>query len=121
MMRAYRFYIMAAILVLFIFSMMTMTVNAMEDKRLQHENAYYEEIEDEYVMVLRDTLSNKGYRNAGITMTKIFNADGSRDYTVKLHHRRMDKLTDEERGDLLKDLSEVAFADSECRVYLKFL
>ena len=121
MMKAYRFYIMAGLLVLFIFSMMTITVNATDDKRLQHVDSYYEEIEDDYIKLLRDELTNKGYRNAGITMTKIFYENGEREYTVKLHHKRMDNLSKTEREELLEHLSEVAFADSGCRVYLKFL
>ena len=121
MMRAYRFYIMTGVFILFIFTMMTMTVNATESKRLQHVDSYYEEIEDNYVKVLRGELTSKGYRNAGITMTKIFSENGEREYTVKLHHKRMSGLSDYEKTELLKELSEVAFADSECRVYLKFL
>ena len=72
MMRGYRFYIVAAGLILVILSMVTMTVNATESKKLQHENGYYEQIEDEYVQNLRHTLTEKGFRNAGITMTKVF-------------------------------------------------
>lgn len=121
MMRGYRFYIVATGLILVILSMMTMTVNATEDKKLQHENGYYEQIEDDYMKDLRDTLTQKGYRNAGITMTKVFYEDGSREYTVKLHHKRMDNLSMEEKNDLLSELSELAFADSECRINLKFL
>lgn len=120
-MKGYRFYIIAAVLILFIFSMVTMTVNATEGKKLQHKNAYYEELEDDYVEVLRDTLLSKGYRNAGITMTKVFNEDGSREYTVKLHHKRMSNLSEVAREELLMELSQVEFADSGCRVCLKFL
>ena len=115
MMRAYRFYIMTIGLLIFVFMMMTMTVNAMEDKRLQHRDEYYEEMEDCYVKALREN------RNAGITMTKVFYEDGAREYTVKLHHKRMERLTMQEQQDLLKELSQIEFADSECLVYLKFL
>ena len=121
MMRAYRFYIMTIGLLIFVFMMMTMTVNAMEDKRLQHRDEYYEEMEDCYVKALREKLSTDGYRNAGITMTKVFFEDGAREYTVKLHHKRMERLTIQEQQELLAELSEIEFADNECRVYLKFL
>ena len=120
-MRGYRFYIISGLLILLIFVMSTMTVNATESKRLQHDNEYYEVIEEEYKMALRSELSDMGYRNAGITMTKVFYEDGAREYTVKLHHKRMQELTLEEQEILLSDLSEVAFADSDCRVCLKFL
>lgn len=121
MMRGYRFYIVAAVLILVIFSMVTMTVNATENKRLQHQNGYYEQIEQEYVQNLRNTLTDKGFRNAGITMTKVFLEDGSREYTVKLHHRRMDNLSLIEKNELLNELSGIAFEAVECSINLKFL
>ena len=51
----------------------------------------------------------------------VFFEDGRREYTVKLHHQRMARLSQEEKNILLEELSKVTFADSECRVYLKFL
>ena len=101
--------------------MMTMSVNATEDRRLQNRDEYYEELEDCYVKALREKLSIDGYRNAGITMTKVFYEDGEREYTVRLHHKRMERLTMQEQQELLEELAQIEFADSECRVYLKFL
>ena len=121
MMRAYRFYLMTIALIVLTFTMMTISVNATKDKRLQHKNEYYEQIEDEYVKVLRNTLADKGYSNAGITMTKIFYENGRREYTVKLHHKRMERLDADEQQILLAELSEINFAADECEVYLKFL
>jgi len=121
MMRAYRFYLITFGLMIMAFMMMTLSVNATQSKRLQHENEYYEELEDSYVKELREELADRGFRNAGITMTKIFYEDGSREYTVKIHHKRMERLTKQEQNDLLAGLTDVSFTDSECRVYLKFL
>lgn len=121
MMKGYRFYIVAAGLILVILSMVTMTVNATENKKIQHENGYYEQIEDEYIQKLRYTLTEKGFRNAGVTMTKVFLEDGSREYTVKLHHRRMDNLSAKEKDELLNELSGIVFETAECSFNLKFL
>lgn len=121
MMRRYGFYIVAAALVLFIFSMMTMTVNATEDKKLQHQNTYYEEMEDAYVTSLKSELTAKGYRNAGITMTKIFYENGVREYTVKIHHKRMENLSTKEQEVLLEELSMTNFTDKECKIRLTFI
>ena len=121
MMRAYRFYIFTIGLVILTFIMMTMSVNATASKRLQHKDEYYEQMEDSYVRELRQELTDSGYRNAGITMTKVFYEDGAREYTVKLHHKRMERLNEKERQDLLENLAQIEFADNECRVYLKFL
>lgn len=121
MMKAYRFYLLTITLIVLTFTMMTISVNATRDRRLQHKNEYYEQIEDEYVKVLRNTLADKGYSNAGITMTKIFYENGKREYTVKLHHKRMERLDTDEQQILLAELSEINFAADECVVYLKFL
>ena len=121
MMRAYRFYIFTASFILAALLMVTMTVNAKEAGRLQHDNAFYETLEDRYVEVLRDTLYDKGYRNAGITMTKVFLEDGGREYNVKIHHRRIDKLEEKDRKLLLAELSTITFAGSECKVVHEFL
>lgn len=121
MISAYRFYLITIGLISLAFMMMTMSVNATKDKRLQHKSEYYEQMEDDYVKVLRDALSDKGYCNAGITMTKIFYENGNREYTVKLHHKRMERLDVDEQQMLLAELSEIGFADEECVVYLKFL
>ncbi len=120
-MRAYRFYFVTIGLVILVFTMMTMSVNATESKRLQHIDEYYEQMEDAYVRELREELTDSGYRNAGITMTKVFFEDGKREYTVKLHHKRMERLDEQEKQELLMHLSGIEFADSECVIYLKFL
>lgn len=121
MMRAYRFYLITIGLIILIFKTMTISVNAVEDKRLQHQNAYYEELEDTYVEKLKCALEDRGYRNAGITMTKVFYENGEREYTVKLYHKRMQRLDEIMRQELLAELSEIEFMDSEAKVYLKFL
>lgn len=121
MMKAYRFYFITIGLIILIFGVMTMTVNATEDERLQHQNAYYEEMEDTYVEKLKCALTDNGYRNAGITMTKVFYENGKREYTVKLHHKRLERLDETMQQELLAELSEIEFADSEVNIYLKFL
>lgn len=120
-MKRYGFYILTVTLVVFIFSMMTMSVNAAKQKKLQHQNAYYEEMEDSYMAALRSELTAKGYRNAGITMTKIFYENGQREYTVKIHHKRMEKLSAEEQEELLAELEGISFADKECRIHMAFV
>lgn len=121
MMRTYRFYFITFIFVFVIVSMVTITVNATEDKRLQHNNEYYEELEEQYIEALRSSLEENGYRNAGITMTKVFYENGEREYTVRLHHRRMEKLSKAEQDALLENISQIAIEEFNSRIYLKFL
>lgn len=120
-MKLYCFYFFTIGCIVTSLFMVTMTVQAKEAGKLQHENTLYETLEDRYVQVLRDTLYDRGYSNAGITMTKVYLEDGKREYTVKIHHRRIDKMDETDRQDLLTELSVIPFADAECKVNLNFL
>ncbi len=120
-MKLYRFYFFTIGCMLVTLFMITMTVQAKDAGRLQHDNTFYETLEERYEQVIRDTLSDWGYDNAGITMTKVFLEDGNREYTVKIHHRRIDKMDGRNREMLLTKLSTITFADSACKVRHEFL
>ena len=54
-------------------------------------------------------------------MTKVYYEDGRREYTVQIHHKRIDRLSDGEKQLLMNELSAVCFGDSQCSVLHKFL
>ncbi len=120
-MNRYRFYMLTLGVIILLFSIATITVNGQGEHDIAMEREYYEELEEDYVVRLREMLGNKGYSNAGITMTKIYQADGSREYTVQIHHKRIDRLEGGERIILMNELAAVCFGDEQCRVLHKFL
>lgn len=61
---------------------------------------YYKVIEKEYVAGVRQKLDDRGFEYAGITMTKVVDIDGVFQYTVSIHHRRIDKMNAYERQQL---------------------
>lgn len=82
---------------------------------------YYREMEAAYVNDIRSLLTAKGYENSGITMTYVIDVDGMRTYTVTIHHGKIDRLSEEEKQELLAECREVAFPDKECGFCHNFL
>lgn len=121
MMKGYRFCIISLLIVFVLFSFVTIKVNGHGEQSIALERDFYEELEDSYTERLQDVLAAKGYRNAGITMTKVYQEDGSREYTVQIHHKRIERLEEGERILLLNELAAVSFQDTQCKVIHNFL
>lgn len=68
-------------------------------------NEYYRQIEKAYVDDVKQTLTKEGYSNAGVAMTKVVNELGGFDYTLKVHHRKIDRMDESEREKLSKLLT----------------
>lgn len=68
----------------------------------------YGMMEEEYVNEIRLILLEKGCKNAGITLTYVTDAEGNRNYTVALHHNRLDKMKVQEKVLLESRLQECA-------------
>lgn len=56
----------------------------------------YRNMEAEYIEKIRYILLEKGCKNAGITVTYIVDNEARREYTVTIHHRKLEKMTTEE-------------------------
>lgn len=85
------------------------------------EEKYYREMETAYVKEIRALLTEKGYENSGVTMTHIIDESGQRTYTVTIHHGSIDRLSEEEKQELLAECREVSFPDTECGFDHRFL
>lgn len=121
MMKRYHFYMITLLAVFTLFSLITMKVNGQGENTVAVERELYEELEEDYTQRLQEMLESKGYRNAGITMTKIYQEDGSREYTIQIHHKRIDRLDAGEKILLLKELAAIRFGDDQCTILHKFL
>lgn len=56
--------------------------------------AYCQEAEREYVVKVKRLLSDRGYENAGVMLTKVYREEGGRDYTLSINHRRFKNNSD---------------------------
>lgn len=82
---------------------------------------YYREKEEQFVRNARKYLNAQGYQDSGVMLTRVVGADGSRVYTVTLHHSDFDRLEEEEREALVRELSGLEFADGNAVFCHKFL
>lgn len=64
-----------------------------------YRSEYYRNIEKAYTDAVRASLDDMGYRNAGVTMTRMVN-EGFVEYTITVHHSRIDALDEAERCEL---------------------
>lgn len=85
------------------------------------EEAYYRDWEREYVQKIRGLLANQGYDNCGVTMTRVIETDGNRDYTIEIHHRRISGLKWNQKQALLEACKDISFPVGNCNFCHKFL
>ena len=106
-----RFVLITVVLIMVTVFCTTGTVMGMEKDAARVDEKYYKQMEKEYVKQVRSYLQEEGYENSGVTLTKILFEDGSREYTLNVHHKRIGKLSESEQNALRNALAE--FADEE--------
>lgn len=113
--------IITVILVLIIAFCISGTVLSQNKGASRVEEQYYHAMEQEYVQGIRGLLEEKGYRNSGVTMTRVTEEDGTREYTVTIYHRRIMKLSREQQKELIEECRMVDFPVEDCNFCHKFL
>lgn len=83
--------------------------------------SYYREKEKGLVSETRAFLNAGGLVNCGIMLTHTTETDGSRIYTMTVHHAEIDKMSEEERQQLLAELEGFTFESPNCSFLYKFL
>ena len=79
----------------------------------------YMVLEKECVQEVKQILLEKGCKNAGVTLTYVTDELGNREYTVCIHHEKLEQMKEEEYG-LLEEriqdtLSMVLFSKGICK------
>lgn len=97
------------------------TVKGQNDRKLSLNNKYEKEMERKYIKEIRDELSDMGYEYAGVSLTKVINEEQDKIYTLSIHHKRIDKMNEEERQALIEQLSEIKLLESEYQIDTKIL
>lgn len=84
------FILATVILVILISLLFKGTVHSMP-KSMQTDSMekYYVSLEKEYVSNVKMRLADAGYPNAGVMLTKVVSADGSREYTLSINHKKL--------------------------------
>lgn len=82
---------------------------------------YYQEMEKGLVEEAREFLNGEGYTYSGVMLTRVVTAEGNREYTLTVHHGKIDKLDDAGRQMLMEGLKGIVFEDENCSFRHEFL
>lgn len=90
------------------------TVMSKEDHERTRQNRYYAALEEEYLEKARRLFEEEGYHNCGINLTRVTLGDGSRQYRMSVHHRKLLRMSQAEHEELVNRLYETEFRDGVC-------
>lgn len=104
--------------ILFCSTETVMSQNKTDDRRTRQ---YYAAMEEEYRTNISQMLNEKGFVNSGVNIRWVSDGDGTRTYTVIIHHIRLNTLDDNVKDELLHELAELEFRDERCSFRYEFL
>lgn len=82
---------------------------------------YYMALEKQLVCDTREYLNKSGFPNSGVTLTRVVNENGMREYTMTVHHGKIDRMDENSRQILKEALSQFVFAEENCTFCHEFL
>ena len=99
----------------------TGTVVSKTNIDVQGVENYYREQEQQLLTETKEYLTKLGFKNSGVTLTRVVDVEGTREYTFTIHHGKIDRMGDKERQQLAEQLSKIAVLDDNCKFYHEFL
>lgn len=115
------FVLFTVLLVLGLALFISQTVMSQTEGNIAVDEKHFQVLEQEYVSEIRTYLEAQGFKNSGVSLTRVVETDGSRSYEVVLHHKGIDKLTREEQAALLEAVEELAFHITGCNFQVNLL
>ena len=117
----FAFLALTVFLVLITAFCITGTVNGQRKLEGYEQDVLYRAQENCMVQEIRDYLEQEGYKNSGVMLTRVLEADGSREYTLTVHHGRIEALSIEDREKLQRELETFDFTAENCSFRHEFL
>ena len=108
-------------LVLIITFCVTQTVYSQSDIAAQELENYYRTQEKQLLQETKDYLTEKGFANSGVTLTRVVDETGKRDYTFTIHHGKIDRMSEAERMELAAALNGITQLEGNCTFCHEFL
>lgn len=97
------------------------TAKSRSDLSVQEMEGYYQEKEKGLVKEVKEFLNGQGFVYSGVMLTRVIDADGSREYILTVHHGKIDRLDEEGRQLLMNELEEIVFEAGNCTFRHEFL
>lgn len=108
------FGVLTVILVLIIVFCVKGTVMSRENAERGKKNRYYAMLEQEYLDRTRQFLKEEGLQGCGMNIRWVADGDGRREYTILIHHKKLNRMTEEEKSVLTDMLTQMEFQDEAC-------
>ena len=84
-------------------------------------NAYYSPLESEFVSEARALLNDRGFRNSGVSLTHTTDEELMRCYTLSVHHKRFNDITEEQKEEVIEQLMALGFSDDRCTIVISLI
>lgn len=114
------FLLVTMMLIFSISLFMGMTVSSKGTSNLSLEE-HYRLLEQDMVRDVRHYLNEHGYRNSGITLTRVVDEAENRAYTLTVHHDKIEKMDDAKRAELSRNLLQFGFEFTTCSFETAYL
>lgn len=99
--------VVAVVAILVLWSICGIKANAAE--KADNDRMEYQIQENHFVKEIRKCMEEQGYYNCGITLTKVMDVDGSREYKVLVHHSYIDLENEMEVTNIKEILGNINF------------
>lgn len=106
--RAGRFYFWAVTISLIFVAAFCCAEKVKGRENLNAQDRRYREMEEELVSGTREILRAQGLENSGVMLTRVVETDDVRQYTLTVHHGRIDRMCEAERAALMVELEAFA-------------
>ena len=106
--------ILSVVLVIGLLIGFTFVSSGASDTSAEARCEYLKARTDEYKAIIRDYIRESPYENAGVTVTYVTEGDRARVYSVRLHHRIFESMSNEEKQELSANIAGLSFYDPDC-------
>jgi len=97
------------------------TVLSGSNKDQQQLELYYRQQEQQLVQDTRNYLNQSGFQNRGVTLTRVVEENGMREYTITVHHDKIHRMDEKEKSTLKAELAALVFMEDNCNFSHEFL
>lgn len=97
------------------------TVRGRSNVKQDELTHFYFEKEKQLVKDTRAYMQEAGLRDSGVTLTRVVEESGKREYTLTVHHDKINRMSSTEKENLKAELSALVFPAENCYFYHEFL
>lgn len=106
--------LVAIVLAMIVAMCITSSIKSQAADTQKAQEAYYEQLEREYINQVWQYLEEQGYRNSGVMLNRVVDSDGQRSYKVLIHHGALDRLEEEAQTEVLSQIEDMGFYVPGC-------